>query len=96
MPAAARVTDSHTCPASTPLPHVGGPILPPGVPTVQIGSVPAAVQGSMCTCMCSAPAAILSGSTTVQIGNRSAARMGDPTAHGGSITAGCTTVQIGG
>jgi uncharacterized Zn-binding protein involved in type VI secretion len=86
----------HTCPAFTPLPHVGGPILPPGVPTVMIGSLPAAVLGSMCTCMLSAPATVTQGSTTVQIGSRGAARMGDPTAHGGVIVAGCPTVLIGG
>ena len=33
-----------------PKPHVGGPILPPGVPTVLIGGMPAATVGSMCTC----------------------------------------------
>jgi uncharacterized Zn-binding protein involved in type VI secretion len=30
------------------------------------------------------------------IGNQPAARMGDLTAHGGSIVAGCPTVLIGG
>ena len=41
MPPAARVGDMHTCPMQTPgtppIPHVGGPILPPGQPTVLIG-----------------------------------------------------------
>ena len=42
MPAAARVTDMHTCPMVTGVvPHVGGPILPPGAPTVLIGGLPA-------------------------------------------------------
>jgi uncharacterized Zn-binding protein involved in type VI secretion len=36
------------------------------------------------------------GSTSVLIGGKPAARMGDPTAHGGSITLGCPTVIIGG
>jgi uncharacterized Zn-binding protein involved in type VI secretion len=96
VPAAARITDQHTCPAWTPLPHFGGPILPPGVPTVLIGSQPAAVMGSTCTCMFSAPDVIVKASTTVQIGSRGAARMGDQTAHGGVIVAGCPTVLIGG
>ena len=40
---AARITDMHVCPMSTgPVPHVGGPILPAGEPTVLIGGLPAA------------------------------------------------------
>jgi uncharacterized Zn-binding protein involved in type VI secretion len=35
------------------------------------------------------------GSPTVLIGNMMAARMGDPTAHGGVITLGLPTVMIG-
>jgi uncharacterized Zn-binding protein involved in type VI secretion len=33
---------------------------------------------------------------TVMIGGKPAARMGDMTAHGGSIVMGCPTVLIGG
>ena len=70
MPPAARVGDMHTCPMQTPtpagpIPHVGGPVLPPGCPTVLIAGQPAA-------------------------------RLGDSTAHGGSIVVGCPTVMIGG
>jgi uncharacterized Zn-binding protein involved in type VI secretion len=36
------------------------------------------------------------GSTTVMIGGKPAARMGDPTAHGGTIVLGDPTVMIGG
>jgi uncharacterized Zn-binding protein involved in type VI secretion len=36
------------------------------------------------------------GSATVLIGGMPAARMGDITAHGGSIIIGCPTVIIGG
>ena len=32
------------------VPHVGGPILPPGEPTVLIGGLPAARVGDMSTC----------------------------------------------
>ncbi len=96
---AARITDMHTCPMVTPgvppVPHVGGPILGPGVPTVLIGNIPAAVLGDMCTCV-GPPATIMMGSMTVLIGNKPAARMGDPTAHGGAIIAGFPTVLIGG
>ena len=99
MPPAARVTDMHTCPMQTPavppIPHVGGPILPPGSPTVLIGSMPAAVVGGMAVCV-GPPDSIVKGSATVMIGGMPAARMGDSTAHGGTIVAGLPTVMIGG
>ena len=77
------------------VPHVGGPVIPPGAPTVLIGGMPAARVGDMCTC--SGPAdSIVKGSATVFIGGKPAARMGDTTAHGGSIIIGCPTVMIGG
>jgi uncharacterized Zn-binding protein involved in type VI secretion len=95
---AARIGDMHVCPMVTPglppIPHVGGPITGPGVPTVLIGNMPAAVLGDMCTCV-GPPASIILGSTGVLIGNKPAARMGDMTAHGGSIVIGCPTVLIG-
>jgi len=95
MPPAARVTDLHVCPMVTVLvPHVGGPILPPGEPTVLIEFLPAARATDMCTCA-GPPDAILMGSPTVLIGNLMAARMGDPTVHGGVITLGAMTVLIG-
>jgi uncharacterized Zn-binding protein involved in type VI secretion len=48
---AARVGDMHVCPMVTgTTPHVGGPIMPPGVPTVLIGGQPAATLGNMATC----------------------------------------------
>jgi uncharacterized Zn-binding protein involved in type VI secretion len=95
---AARVGDLHVCPMVTPgvppIPHVGGPILPPGAVTVLIGGSPAAVVGNMCTCV-GPPDVIIRGSLTVLIGGRPAARMGDNTAHGGVIIIGCPTVLIG-
>jgi uncharacterized Zn-binding protein involved in type VI secretion len=97
MKPAARITDMHTCPAVNPgpVPHVGGPVLPPGEPTVLIGGMPAARMGDMAVCT-GPPDSIVSGSATVMIGNMPAARMGDSTAHGGVIIAGCATVLIGG
>ncbi len=96
MPPAARITDMHTCPMVTGLvPHVGGPVLPPGEPTVLIGDMPAARVGDMATCV-GPPDTIVMGSSTVLIGGMPAARMGDMTAHGGVIVAGCPTVIIGG
>ena len=81
-------------PGTPPIPHVGGPILPPGVPTVLIGFMPAATATGMCTCV-GPPDVIAMGSTTVLIGFLPAARMGDSTAHGGTITLGLPTVMIG-
>ena len=98
MAAAARVGDNHSCPMVNPgsgNPHTGGPVLPPGAPTVLIGGQPAATVGSMCTCA-GPPDSIIKGSTSVLIMKKPAARQGDSTAHGGTITAGCTTVIIGG
>lgn len=99
MPPAARLTDMHECPMQTPapvpVPHVGGPIVGPGVPNVLIGGLPAAVVGDMAICV-GPPDSIVMGSATVMIGGRPAARLGDETAHGGSIVVGLPTVEIGG
>ncbi|MEM6684327.1 MAG: PAAR domain-containing protein [Bacteroidota bacterium] len=100
MPAAARLTDFHECPMETPavpspIPHVGGPITGPGIPTVLIGGLPAAVVGDMLVCV-GPPDTIIEGSATVTIGGMPAARMGDSTAHGGTILLGDFTVMIGG
>ena len=96
---AARINDMHTCPMQTPgtppIPHVGGPIIGPGVPTVLIGGLPVAVMGDSCTCV-GPPDSIVLGSATVLIGGKPAARLGDTTAHGGSIVLGLPTVLIGG
>jgi len=62
---------------------------------VLIDGQPAAVVGTMCTCV-GPPDTIAKGSATVFIGNKPAARMGDQTAHGGVIVQGSPTVIIGG
>ncbi|MGN1392586.1 MAG: PAAR domain-containing protein [Succinivibrionaceae bacterium] len=97
---AARTGDMHVCPMQTPIPvgtipHVGGPILPGLACTVLIGSMPAAVLGQNCVCV-GPPDVIIKGSATVLICNMPAARMGDSTAHGGTIVMGLPTVLIGG
>jgi len=98
MPPAARLLDMHVCPMVTPgtppIPHVGGPISGPGVPTVLIGFMPAGTVGDMCVCV-GPPDTIALGSFTVLIGGKPAARLGDMTAHGGSIVMGLPTVMIG-
>jgi uncharacterized Zn-binding protein involved in type VI secretion len=92
---AARVSDMHLCPMVTGLvPHVGGPILPPGGITVLIGGLPAARVGDMALCV-GPPDVIALGSMTVTIGGSPAARMGDTTTHLGKITLGFPTVLIG-
>jgi uncharacterized Zn-binding protein involved in type VI secretion len=95
MPPAARVTDMHVCPMVTVLvPHVGGPILPPGAPTVLIDFMPAATVTTMATCV-GPPDMIVMGSTGVMINFLPASRLGDPTAHGGVIVMGSPTCIIG-
>jgi len=94
MPAA-RVGDMHVCPMVTGVvPHVGGPILPPGCPTVLIGGMPAARATDMCVCA-GPPDIIVMGSPTVLIGGLPAARMTSLTAHGGTVVMGYPTVLIG-
>lgn len=99
MPPAARLTDLHTCPMQTPavppIPHVGGPVIGPGMPNVLIGMLPAARVGDMLICV-GPPDSIVKGSATVMIGGMPAARMGDTTAHGGQIVLGAVNVIIGG
>jgi uncharacterized Zn-binding protein involved in type VI secretion len=84
----------HVCPMVTGLiPHVGGPILPPGGIPVLIGGMPAARIGDLAVCA-GGPDVIALGSFTVLIAGMPAARMGDLTAHGGTIVVGYPTVLI--
>ena len=93
MPAA-RVADMHVCPMVTGLvPHVGGPILPPGALTVLIGGMPAARVGDMCVCV-GPPDVIALGSFKVLFGGMPAAHLGSLTAHGGSVVVGYPLVLV--
>ena len=76
------------------IPHVGGPVMAPGCPTVLIQALPAARLGDMAICV-GPPDSIIMGSPTVLIGSQPAARMGDNCAHGGAIVLGCFTVLVG-
>ncbi len=93
MPMAARVGD----PTGHP-----GVILPPGVPNVLIGGMPAAVVGTLHACSFPPPAVhppsaiIPPGCPTVLIGGLPAARQGDMAACGAPVVMGCPTVMIGG
>jgi uncharacterized Zn-binding protein involved in type VI secretion len=93
---AARLTDMHVCPMVTVLvPHVGGPIIAPGAPTVLIGGLPAARVTDMAICV-GPPDIIVLGSFTVLTMEMPQARIGDLTAHGGAIILGDFTVLVGG
>ena len=76
---AARVTDMHVCPMVTPavppVPHVGGPIIGPGVPNVLIGGLPAAVLGDLCTCV-GPPAPIVMGRHLLDLGMKPGPEIG--------------------
>ena len=93
MPPAARVTDPTAHP---------GLITGPGVPTVLIGGLPAAVVGDMHACAMPTPPGshpptpFPKGSLMVLIGGRPALRVGDVAGCGAPIVAGMFTVMIGG
>ncbi len=94
MPPAARVGDMHVCPMVTVLvPHVGGPILPPGAVTVLLGGQPAARVGDIVMCV-GPPDVIVLGSFTVMFQGQPAAYMGSLTAHGGVVVMGYPLVMI--
>jgi uncharacterized Zn-binding protein involved in type VI secretion len=96
MPPAARLGDTHVCPAFViPVikPHVGGPIIS-GAPTVLIGGPPAARVTDKAQCQGPVDAVAV-GAPTVLISGFPAARLGDPCQHGGKITRGFPTVLIG-
>lgn len=86
---AARVTDQIVSAATQGAPL---PIIPPGVPTVLIAGMPAAVMGDGC-----GADTIVKGSATVMVAGKPAARVADPTAGGGVVMPpGAPTVLIGG
>jgi uncharacterized Zn-binding protein involved in type VI secretion len=88
MPPAARLTDHHTCS------HVGGPLVPKCEPTVIIGNRPAARRTDRGACKASHDA-IAQGEPSVMFNGEQAARIGDPTRHGGRVVQGDSTVLIG-
>ena len=92
MPSAARVTDITT--------H-GGMVVGPGVPTVLIGGLPAAVLGDLHVCPLPPPGHVptvspfIAGSGTVLIGGKPALRVTDACGCGAMPAVGVPTVQIG-
>ena len=93
MPASARVGDSTGHP---------GTVAGPGVTTVLIGGMPAAVVGDTHACAMPPtagphpPTPFTQGSTSVLIGGRPALRLGDLAGCGAPIVTGAPDVQIGG
>jgi uncharacterized Zn-binding protein involved in type VI secretion len=93
MPFAARVGD----PTGHP-----GVIAGPGVPTVLVGGMPAAVVGDNHVCSMPPlagphpPSPIAMGSFTVLAGGKPMARMGDIAGCGAPIIMGCPLVEVGG
>jgi uncharacterized Zn-binding protein involved in type VI secretion len=94
MKPAARLTDAHVCPQTSPSPHGGGAVTGPGASTVLIENLPAACLGDSCACA-GPPNAITAGASTILVADKPAARLGDSTAHGGAIAAGSGTVLFG-
>lgn len=91
----ARMGDMHKCPQGTgPTAHEGGPVVGPCVKNVLMGGQPVAVVTDQASCS-GATDTITKGTTTVLIGGRGVARMGDPTAHGGVIIKGLPSVVVG-
>lgn len=91
MPPAVRVGD--------PSVH-GGVVTGPGVPTVVIGGMPAAVMGDLHVCPISPPSHIpsspfVAGSATVMLAGRPALRSTDAAGCGAVAAAGFPTVVIG-
>nr|WP_233752808.1 PAAR domain-containing protein [Flavilitoribacter nigricans] len=76
------------------VPHVGGPVVGPGAPTVLISGLPAARVTDNLACV-GPPDVIIKGSSTVLIEGLPAAFMGSTTAHGGTILVGVPNVIIG-
>jgi uncharacterized Zn-binding protein involved in type VI secretion len=95
MPPAARSSDMHVCPMVNPgpVPHVGGPETS-GSPDVIVGFMPQGRVGDTLICV-PAVDSVAMGSPTVLVNGRQAARLGDPTSHGGKLVSGCPTVIIG-
>jgi uncharacterized Zn-binding protein involved in type VI secretion len=92
----ARILDPHVCPMVTGVvPHVGGPVGPPGVPTTLVCMMPAAPLGNTAICV-GPPDVIVKGSATVLTGKRPQSRLTDNCAHGGMIVMGAPTVLVGG
>lgn len=98
MRGACRVGDLHVCPAFTPLPHVGGSVVPTGPVTVNAEGPMAARVGDFVTCVGGGGPTdvIVEGALTVLVGGLPWAGRFDKTAHGGVLLLAASTVYVGG
>ncbi len=89
--AAARLGDTTTCPATSPTPHVGGPIVNASS-SVLIGGMPAARQGDQAAC--TGPVdTIAMGCPTVLIGEKAGSSSTTKKAEEGETPSGPTTTH---
>ena len=98
MPEAARSDDEHECHhVEGNRPHRGGPIEYITRGTVMTGRLPQARAGDRCRCD-GPPSLIVTGSSSVYVDGKQAARKGDLTMHPppGEVKRGCGSVYIGG
>jgi uncharacterized Zn-binding protein involved in type VI secretion len=91
---AACIGDMHSCPVSSPIMHMGGPVIGPGATTVLFEGKPAARVGDSCICV-GVTDQVVAGSSGVFVEGKPAVRVSDRCAHGGMIVTGCATVLIG-
>jgi uncharacterized Zn-binding protein involved in type VI secretion len=89
---AARVTDSHVCPVTSPVPHVATPFAL-GSPDVLINGLGALRMGDFALCG-GAPAVIVSGSPEVLINKMPAATLTASTSHGGVVVTASADVLL--
>ncbi len=107
--AATRSGDHHTCLETTPTPHFGGPVRPPGAPLVMIGGPKGSRLFDHAACIGGAaepfPGAgsavnpvdvVMSGAASVLVHGMPAVRVLETTLHGGVVVGGEPSVQIGG
>jgi uncharacterized Zn-binding protein involved in type VI secretion len=93
--AIARAGDMHVCPmVAGVLPHTGGPISQVASAGIMACGQPVAAVGDLAVCV-GPPDRIVTGSESVVANGKKVARLGDLTAHGGRISAGCQTVMVG-
>lgn len=86
---------NHVCPMVDPgpKPHVGGPVVNPGQTMVRVNGLPMATVGGTCTCV-GPPDTMNQGSAIVKIMGKGVVRMGDGTAHGGTLVMGFPGVRM--
>ncbi len=91
---AARVDDNHVCPLTTPPPHVGGLILPPGGVNTIVNGHHAARVSDKAFCVAPAPDTVRGGLISVFVDGNPFSRLADKT-DVGNIVVGSPDVLLG-